>query len=70
MKRLALLSLFLPSPLIAQDNLPAAVQCYQVSANAQDLDAYMDCFAPDAEMIDVSRTFTGPTLFALGPCVK
>lgn len=48
----------LASPALAQD-LPEAISCYQDSANAKDIDAYMDCFTEDAEMIDVSRTFTG-----------
>ncbi|MBO9399972.1 nuclear transport factor 2 family protein [Shimia sp. R9_3] len=45
-------------PTVAED-LPQAITCYQTSTNAEDIDAYMACFTPDAEMIDVSRTFNG-----------
>ncbi|MCT4609950.1 MAG: nuclear transport factor 2 family protein [Pelagimonas sp.] len=45
-------------PALAED-LPQAISCYQDSANAKDIDAYMACFTPDAEMVDVSRTFNG-----------
>ena len=43
----------------ANDPLPTAIACYQTSTNAKDIDAYLGCFTPDAEMIDVSRTFNG-----------
>lgn len=29
------------------------------SSNAKDADSHIDCFNPDAEMIDVARTFNG-----------
>lgn len=45
-------------PALAED-LPQAITCYQDSANAKDINAYMACFTQDAEMIDVSRTFNG-----------
>lgn len=48
----------LVQPAVAND-LPNAISCYQESTNAKDIDAYMACFTPEAEMIDVSRTFTG-----------
>lgn len=48
----------LVSPAFAED-LPLPISCYQDGANAKDIDAYMSCFAADAEMIDVSRTFQG-----------
>ena len=41
------------------DELPTAIACYRDSANAKSIEAYMACFAPGAEMIDVSRSFTG-----------
>ena len=43
----------------ASEKLPTAIKCYQDSTNAKDIDAYLGCFTPDAEMIDVSRTFVG-----------
>ena len=43
----------------ASDALPTAIACYQTNTNAKDIDAYLSCFTPDAEMIDVSRTFSG-----------
>lgn len=49
---------FLAQPLMAED-LPQAIACYQDSTNARDIDAYMACFTPDAEMIDVSHSFSG-----------
>lgn len=57
MIRAAILTLF-ATPAMAQD-LPVAIQCYQAGANAENIDAYMSCFTADAEMIDVSRIFTG-----------
>ena len=39
--------------------LPVAITCYQASTNSKDIDAYMACFTDEAEMIDVSRVFTG-----------
>ena len=61
---LALFLLVLPFkadilPTAKAEDLPTAISCYQDSTNAKDIDAYMACFTPDAEMIDVSRTFTG-----------
>ena len=47
------------SPTNSEDALPTAIQCYQTSTNAEDINAYMACFTEDAEMIDVSRTFNG-----------
>ena len=46
-------------PAYGEDDLPAAIACYQTSTNAKDIDVYMACFTDDAEMIDVSRSFTG-----------
>lgn len=57
MIRAAIIAL-LSTPAMAQD-LPVAIQCYQTSTNAEDIDAYMSCFTEDAEIIDVSRTFSG-----------
>lgn len=48
----------LVTPAFAED-LPRPISCYQDGANSKDIDAYMSCFAADAEMIDVSRTFQG-----------
>ncbi len=45
-------------PAIA-DELPNAIECYRDASNAKDIDAYVSCFTPDAEMIDVSRRFVG-----------
>lgn len=53
------ISLMLTNVAFADDNLPVAINCYQSSTNANDIDAYMNCFTEDAIMIDVSRTFTG-----------
>lgn len=49
------------APLVAaaEDDLPAAIACYQAGANTKDIDAYMNRFTPDAEMLDASRTFNG-----------
>lgn len=46
----------LPQPAFAEE-LPKPISCYQDGTNAKDIEAYMSCFAADAEMIDVSRTF-------------
>jgi len=48
-----------PPTAAAEESLPAAIACYQTAANAKDIDAYIDCFTPDAEMPDVSRVFHG-----------
>ncbi len=40
-------------------DLPTAIDCYRAATNGRDIDAYMDCFADDALMIDVSRDFQG-----------
>ena len=53
---LAFAMLFQPA---LADVLPEPISCYQESVNAKDIDAYMECFAHDAEMIDVSRVFSG-----------
>ena len=58
LKRSLLVLLLLAQPLKA-DDLPAAISCYRDSTNARDIDAYVACFAADAEMIDVSRTISG-----------
>ena len=62
LKRSLLALVLLAQPLQAAE-LPAAIACYRDGANARDIDAYIDaymaCFAADAEMIDVSRTFAG-----------
>ena len=41
------------------EELPSAISCYRDSTNSKNIEAYMACFAPGAEMIDVSRSFTG-----------
>ena len=58
MTRIASILFVLAAPAFAQE-LPKAIDCYQTSANARNIDAYMACFTEDAEMIDVSRTFSG-----------
>ena len=58
MKQYFIAALLLATPLHAAD-LPKAINCYQTATNAEDIDAYMACFAPKAEMIDVSRSFRG-----------
>lgn len=57
-KYLALSLSIIAGPALAE-GLPQAISCYQNGANAKDIDAYMACFAENAEMIDVSRTFNG-----------
>ncbi|MEM6986949.1 MAG: nuclear transport factor 2 family protein [Pseudomonadota bacterium] len=59
MTRLSFALLLTASVAIAADPLPTAIDCYQTSTRAKDLDAYMACFTRDAEMIDVTRRFTG-----------
>lgn len=59
MLRQTLIALALLVQSALADNLPQAISCYQESANAEDIDAYMACFTKDAEMLDVSRTFNG-----------
>lgn len=59
MLKRCLLALTLSTQPAIAEGLPQAISCYQDSTNAKDIDAYMACFTPDAEMIDVSRTFTG-----------
>ena len=39
--------------------IPASAQCYVNAVNAENLDALVACFAPDAVIIDVSRRITG-----------
>ena len=56
LKRTTLMLAILANPVLAAD-LPLAIDCYQSSANAKDIDAYIACFTEDAEMIDVSRTY-------------
>lgn len=58
LKQSLVLFALLTTPALA-DDLPKAISCYQESTNAKNIDAYMACFTPDAEMIDVSRTFNG-----------
>ena len=58
-KYFALFLALVASPAYAEESLPAAIDCYQTSSNAKDIDAYMGCFTHDAEMIDVSRVFNG-----------
>lgn len=41
------------------ETLPDAIPCYERATNAKDIDAYINCFAEDAVMVDVSRTFEG-----------
>ena len=52
-------SLAAGSVAFADEPLPTAIKCYQDSTHAKDIDAYLGCFTPNAEMIDVSRTFVG-----------
>ena len=59
MLKLSLLALVLLAQPLKADDLPEAISCYRDSTNAKDIDAYVACFAADAEMIDVSRTITG-----------
>ena len=59
MLRHSLLAFAIAAQSAFAEGLPQPISCYQQSANAKDIDAYMSCFTPDAEMIDVSRTFTG-----------
>ena len=59
MTRLRVALLLTASVAIAAEPLPTAIDCYQTSTQAKDLDAYMACFTQDAEMIDVTRSFTG-----------
>ena len=58
-KFLLLFLVLIVTPTYANDTLPTAIDCYQTSTNAKDIDAYMECFTKDVEMIDVSRTFNG-----------
>ncbi len=58
LKRIFLALVLLSQPAFA-DTLPVAISCYQDSTIAEDIDAYMACFSPDAEMIDVNRTING-----------
>ena len=55
---LLLICMFWSSLLLAE-TLPTAINCYQQSTNAKDIDAYMACFTDNPTMIDVSRTFKG-----------
>jgi hypothetical protein len=41
------------------DGVPPAAQCYVDAVNAENLDALVECFAPDGLVIDVSRRFEG-----------
>lgn len=59
MKHLVVMIFLVATAVAAEDDLPTAIDCYQKSVNAKDIDAYMACFKEDAEMIDVSRTFNG-----------
>ncbi|MDA4848438.1 YybH family protein [Hoeflea poritis] len=52
-------ALFAASSAFANDPLPTAIDCYQTATNSKDINAYMACFAEDAVMIDVGRTFEG-----------
>ncbi len=58
LRRMLAIAAIIASPAFAEE-LPQAIECYQQGSNAEDIDAYMSCFTADAEMIDVSRTFTG-----------
>ena len=42
-----------------QPSANAAARCYVDSVNAEDLDALVDCFAPDGAVVDVSRRIEG-----------
>lgn len=59
MTRAVCLSLVLFAQSVLAQELPDAINCYQTSSNSKGIDAYMACFAEDAEMIDVSRRFNG-----------
>ncbi len=41
------------------ESLPEAVKCYRDSTRSKDIEAYMNCFADNPVMIDVSRTIEG-----------
>jgi hypothetical protein len=41
------------------ETVPAAVTAYEMAANAEDIEQYMDIFTDDARMVDVSRVFRG-----------
>ena len=41
------------------EELPDAIACYQIGANAKEIDAYMSCFTDDAVIIDVAREIRG-----------
>lgn len=58
LKYLAVSLAFVAVPVLAED-LPQAITCYQDSAHAKDIEAFMACFIQDAQMIDVSRSFNG-----------
>lgn len=55
----SLLGLILLAGSVSAQPLPSAIDCYQNSTQAKDIDAYMSCFADGAEMLDVSRTIDG-----------
>ncbi len=59
MFRKSLLALAIFAQPAFAESLPEPILCYQASTNAKDIEAYMSCFTADAEMIDVSRTFSG-----------
>jgi ketosteroid isomerase-like protein len=45
---------------IAPGELPAAITSYLIAHQAQDLDAAIAHYAPDAEVTDEGRTYHGP----------
>ena len=59
MLRQVLLALACVAGPASAQQLPIAIACYQDSTNAKDIGAYMACFTEDAQIIDVSRTFSG-----------
>jgi hypothetical protein len=44
---------------LAQSNLPAPAKCYFETIEAKNLDAFVNCFATDAVILDVSREIKG-----------
>ena len=59
MLRQVLLALACVAGPASAQQLPIAIACYQDSTDAKDIGAYMACFTEDAQIIEVSRTFSG-----------
>ncbi|KXX70909.1 nuclear transport factor 2 family protein [Flammeovirga sp. SJP92] len=41
------------------EDIPAAILAYQTGANSEDIDTYMEAFADDISILDVSREISG-----------